>query len=74
MTIYTHLDGTTTAGQKTASEKMPPAMGDIIFEGPGQWGKVVRGSRAQGHSLYELDFGGGHKVFTHVIWASDEHQ
>jgi hypothetical protein len=72
--IYSHLDSSNTAGQSTAAANMPPAVLDIIIEGPGQWGKLVRGSRAQGYSTYELDFGGGHKVITHVIWASDEHQ
>ena len=74
VTIYSHSDSTTTVGQTTASAKMPPAMGDIIFDGPGQWGKVVRGSRAQGYTTHELDFGGGHRIITHVLWASDEHQ
>jgi hypothetical protein len=73
-TIYSHLDSSNTAGQATAAAKMPPAVRDIIIEGPGQWGKLVRGSREQGYSDYELDFGGGHKVHTHVIWASDEHE
>jgi hypothetical protein len=72
--IYSHLDSSNTAGQSTAAANMPPAVLDIIIEGPGQWGKLVRGSKAEGHSLYELDFGGGHKVFTHVIWASEDHQ
>ena len=25
-----------------------------------------------GNRLSELDFGGGHKIITHVIWATDE--
>ena len=29
--------------------------------------------RDKGFSDYELDFGGGHKVYTHVIWAVEEH-
>jgi len=73
-TIYSHLDSSNTAGQTTAAANMPPAALDIIIEGPGQWGKLIRGSRAQGFSDYELDFGGGHKVYTHVIWESEDHQ
>ncbi|HEX6625847.1 MAG TPA: hypothetical protein VF064_19175 [Pyrinomonadaceae bacterium] len=73
-TIYSHVDGSTTVGQQNAAAKMPPAALDIIIEGPGQWGKLVRGGREQGWSDYELDFGGGHRVITHVIWASEEHQ
>jgi hypothetical protein len=79
VSIYSHLDSSNTAGQATAADRMPPAARDIIIEGPGQWGKLIRGSREQGYSDYELDFGGGHKVYTHVIWAieeqpEDEHQ
>lgn len=73
-TIYSHLDGSTTVGQSTAAANMPPAALDIIIEGPGQWGKLIRGGKEQGYSTYELDFGGGHRVYTHVIWASEEHQ
>jgi hypothetical protein len=72
--IYSHLDNSTTVGQSTAAAKMPPAALDIIIEGPGQWGKLVRGGKDKGWSDYELDFGGGHKIYTHVIWASEEHQ
>ena len=71
-TIYSHLDSSNTAGQATAAAKMPPAARDIILEGPGQWGKLIRGGKDQGFSDYELDFGGGHKVYTHVIWAVEE--
>jgi hypothetical protein len=72
--IYSHLDSSNTAGQSTAAANMPPAALDIILEGPGQWGKLIRGGKDKGFSDYELDFGGGHKVYTHVIWASEEHQ
>lgn len=61
--IYAHLDSGTTVAQ------MPPAMGQIDFETPAQWGKLIRGSRARGTSVYELDFGRGHKVFTFVFWT-----
>jgi hypothetical protein len=70
--IYSHLDSSNTAGQATAADRMPPAVRDIIIEGPGQWGKLIRGGKEQGYSDYELDFGGGHKVYTHVIWAIEE--
>jgi hypothetical protein len=65
-TIYGHTDGSTTIGQTAA----PAAMNDIELDGPGQWGKTVRGSRAQGKTTHVLDFGNGHKVFTFVIWAN----
>ncbi|MGH9669823.1 MAG: hypothetical protein ACRD3A_06915 [Terriglobales bacterium] len=67
VTIYSHLDTTTTVGQTV--NRMPPAANEIDLEGPGQWGRVVRGSRAQGFTVHELDFGGGNKVITFVTWV-----
>ena len=65
--IYSHVDATTTVGQTTA--RMPPAMTDIEFEGPGQWGKLVAESAKGRKSVYEADFGNGDKVVTHVLWV-----
>lgn len=66
VTIYSHLDSTTTV------KKLPPAMTDIEPTGPGQWGKLV-GSTDNGlTAVYELDFGGGNKIFTFVIWADPD--
>ena len=70
--IYAHLDSTTTVKQTTQGGKMPPAMSDIDLSGPAQWGKLIHSSHGGWKELYELDFGGGHKVFTFVIWATDE--
>lgn len=68
-----HLDSTSTLGQTTnGSAHMPPAMNEIDLAGPEQWGHVIRGSRAQGHELYELDFGAGNKIYTFVTWANDK--
>ena len=67
--IYAHVDSFTTLDNSAAVAKMPPAMGQIEFETPAQWGKVVKGSRERGFSVHELDFGGGHKVYTFVTWA-----
>ncbi len=69
VTIYTHLDSTTTVSSATATQHQPPAMNDIDLEGPGQWGKLVGESSSGRTQVYELDFGGGHKIVTHVIWA-----
>ena len=69
--IYSHLDSTTTAGQTTLNGHMPPAMNDIDFDTPAQWGKLIRTSHGGRTEVYELDFGGGHKVFTFVIWAEE---
>lgn len=66
--IYAHEDGFTTIGQPVSSDA-PAAMGQIDFDTPGQWGRLVR-SIANGRvQIYELDFGGGHKVITRVFWA-----
>jgi hypothetical protein len=73
--IYSHInDSTTTVSQTSLAGKMPPAMRDIDFSGPAQWGKLIHSSHGGWKELYELDFGGGHKVFTFVIWATDEEE
>lgn len=73
-TIYAHIDNSTTVGQTVQNTpgrgKMPPAMADIEIDGPGQWGKLIHSSHGGWKETYELDFGGGHKIITHVIWAT----
>lgn len=70
--IYAHGDSTTTVGNSTLPQDMPPAMRQIDFDGPGQWGRLVR-SIANGRvQVFEADFGRGHKVITHVFWADAE--
>ena len=71
--IYSHLDSFTTLDTSAATAQMPPAMGQIDFDTPGQWGRIVKGSREKGTSIHELDFGGGHKVFTFVFWVRPDH-
>ena len=66
--IYTHLDTTTTVAA-SSSTTAPAAMYQISFDGPGQWGKLVARSVDGGQEVYELDFGGGHKIVTHVTWT-----
>ncbi len=61
-----HLDNTTTLSQ-TATSQMPPAMRDIDFATPAQWGRLIRTTGRT--ALWELDFGNGYKVFTFVIGA-----
>jgi len=71
-TIYAHLDTTTTVGSATLPSSMPPAMGQIAFDTPAQWGRLVR-SRGNGRvQVYELDFGRGSRVITHVTWADPQ--
>lgn len=67
--IYAHLDSTSTVGNPAATRGMPPAMGQIEFDTPAQWGQLVRASRDGRLLLYVLDFGRGFRVFTFVIVA-----
>jgi hypothetical protein len=69
--IYAHLDSTSTIGASLPNS-MPPAMGQIDFDSPGQWGQLVRSSRNGRVEVFEQDFGGGHKVVTHVFWADPD--
>lgn len=73
--IYQHLDSTTTIGQNVESRgngQTPPAMNDLTMDGPGQWGRLVSSSRNGRVQVFELDFGNGNKILTHVFWASSE--
>ena len=70
--IYAHTDSTTTVGSSILPRSMPPAMGQIDLETPNQWGRLVRQSRNRRVAVFEADFGGGHKVLTHVFWADPE--
>lgn len=69
VTIYSHLDSSTTIGQTTS---LPNGMTDLDFEHSDQWGRLVRESPDHGQSTYELDFGAGHKVVTFVTWTLEE--
>lgn len=63
-TIYAHLESSTSTVTRGSSS----ANNDDV-DGPRQWGRIIKKS-SDGHpSLYVRDFGGGHKVFTFVIWA-----
>ncbi|MDQ6891202.1 MAG: hypothetical protein M3167_00785 [Acidobacteriota bacterium] len=66
VTIYTHLDSSTTV--KSAAV-MPPAMADLVLEGPGQWGREIERSEDGSSSTFELDFGHGNRILTFVNWA-----
>lgn len=68
--IYAHLDGSTTVGQSTPS--LPPGIANMNLDGERQWGRVVKVSPNGRSAVYELDFGGGHKITTFVIWANPE--
>jgi hypothetical protein len=66
--IYAHLDSITTIGSVLPSSA-PGAMSDLDPEGPGQWGRLMKSSRNGRTQTYELDFGRGNKIVTHVFWA-----
>jgi len=68
-TIYADLDSFTTVANSTLPSSMPPAMGQISFDTPAQWGQLIRSSANRRAQVYELDFGRGNKVITHVFWA-----
>ncbi len=70
-TIYAHLDSTTTVGSTILPSAMPPAMGDIDPDGPSHWGRLVSSSRDGRSQTFELDFGQGHKIVTHVLWSDE---
>jgi hypothetical protein len=67
-TIYAHLDSSTTVAAVLPSDS-PSAMIDLDPEGPGQWGRLVKSTRNGRGQTYELDFGRGKKILTHVFWA-----
>ncbi|MGH9256432.1 MAG: hypothetical protein ACRD3C_17880 [Vicinamibacterales bacterium] len=67
--IYAHFDSTTTAAATKHPNGMPPAMGQIAFDTPAQWGRRIHASPNGRREMYEQDFGRGHKVITHVYWA-----
>lgn len=69
--IYQHYDSFTSIGA-ALPKAMPPAMGHIDFDTPNQWGRLVRSSANRRAQVFELDFGGGHKVLTHVFWADPD--
>jgi len=65
-TIYGHTD---LGLAPTKAQQAPPAMDQLSLDGPGQWGQLVFRSEDGHKETYVLDFGGGHKIITHVLWA-----
>ncbi len=66
-TIYAHLDTTT-----TVSQTLPASSNAVDANDVKEWGKELRKSKDGKVSLFERDFGGGHKLFTFVFWADVE--
>jgi hypothetical protein len=65
--IYQHLDSTTTIGQSASSSSAP----DIDHNNPRSWGQLVKLSGGGRTAIYELNLGGGSKIVTFVVWASE---
>lgn len=61
--IYAHLDSITTVSQTKASI----ASGN--FDNRSDWGKELKNNGKV--AVYERDFGGGHKLFTFIIWVQE---
>lgn len=70
--IYAHLDSFTTV--QSGTQKLPLGLSIANgmasdFANRSDWGQELRNN---GHvALYERDFGGGHKLFTFIIWAAE---
>ena len=64
VTIYSHLDSVTTVGSVTAAAPSPAEL-----ERQDQWGRALRLDGRGRPVLFERSLGGGHAVFTFVIWA-----
>jgi hypothetical protein len=63
VTIYTHLD---TAGTILSS---PPS--EAAGNAPEEWGRLMRTTNGGRTQVFERELGGGHRIFTFVIWAEE---
>jgi hypothetical protein len=63
VTIYSHLDSTTTVGAAV------PGSSASVGNDASTWGRQVEGSRNAGHSTFVRDLGSGNLVITFVTWA-----
>jgi hypothetical protein len=63
VTIYTHLDSTTTIGA------MPPGFANADVHAQENWGTKVRESANGRSAIFVRDFGNGNQIFTFVFWA-----
>jgi hypothetical protein len=77
VTIYTHLDNTTTVlgfpdgvSAAAASLLVPVNIGDDFSE-PWQWGTPVAFDPAGRANVFVFERGDGQRVITHVLWAND---
>lgn len=66
VTIYTHLDSTTTLASSTGSAPGSSGHGAAAAA----WGRLVAVTNGGHGATYLLDLGAGNVVLTHVLWAS----
>ncbi len=66
-----HTDSSNTFSSTSAASKLPAAARTVDPSDPAQRGRLVHRSPSGGVEIYERDFGGGHKVITRVIRATD---
>jgi hypothetical protein len=73
VTIYSHLDSTTTVGSALPKD-VSPAQRNLILSGVEQWGPVVKSYYKDGKlfTTHVQDFGRGNKVITHVFWVPEK--
>lgn len=67
--IYSHADASGAAA--VAESDAPPAMEQLYLAGPAQWGRVISRYSDGRPRVYELDFGRGHRIITHVFWIPE---
>ena len=60
---YGHADSALSAA------KLPPAADQLDLNNRATWGKLVGYSHGHAVETYELDFGNGNKIITHVTWT-----
>ena len=66
VSMYGHLDGSTTITQTNASDENEP--GDC----PPEWGREISRSSDGRESIFEKDLGKGKKKLTHVLWTLEK--
>ncbi|MEO5919048.1 MAG: hypothetical protein ABIQ17_05755 [Candidatus Limnocylindrales bacterium] len=71
VTIYTHLDSTSTIASATTSGggNGKGGVADGPADGPAAWGRLVATTNHGHGAWFVLDLGGGDQLLTHVLWA-----
>jgi hypothetical protein len=63
---YSHTDSAA-----AAAAAFPAAADALDLNHPAAWGRLIQHSRDHAIEVYELDFGNGKKVITHVLWTNE---